>query len=285
MKTTKYFKKLLALTAAAIMLAFLPNANTLMVSAEEPTTYYLRLEEGQSDWRFQEGSVWNEEDQGRELYYLRESIKDGDYVIVGVCHDNKPIELDVRLGNLTIMGTGTFVMASVSGGIDNCFFLDGSKASVTGNVFNGYVYNTAIANFNNNVTNLYSYNNVVGTGPTIGVAGTVGYYMSEDTQQVNAPYGINFAAGSFSLDEGGLKTESWLYTRDATGPITSNPASATTSTGSTATATASQPAAGASADEYDRVPKTGETSPVVWLSLIAVFCSGAGLLLRKSGDK
>lgn len=279
MKKLNGFKKFLALTFSALMLAAVPNANVLTASAEESTTYYVKYQE--EKWCYQVGSTWDDSAVNpRDVYYMAETLKDGDTVIVGSGDSNKQLVINAHLYNLTINNDGgSFAMVSVTGGIDNCFFLTGSHGSVTGNVLNAHVYNTATANFNNNVTNLYSYNDVDGTGPTIGVSGTVSYYMSEDTTQANPPYGINFAANTFSLVEGALKTPEYNYTRAADGPIAANAPT-------TNTPTASQPAStSSSANEYDKVPKTGDTSSVMWLSLITISCFSASLLLKKAGNK
>lgn len=282
MKKLNVLKKFLAVTVSAFLLAILPNANALTVSAEEPATYYVMYQEPRG-WVFQAGSTWDDSIDHREVYYLSEVIKNGDTVIVGNGNADHLLEINVHLGNLTIANNvDAFVKVSVAGGIDNCFALNGSFVSVTGNVFNAYVYNTATANFNNNVTNLYTYNNAQDSGPNIGVSGTVSYFMAEDPYQVNAPYGVDFAKGSFSMESGDLKTEGYLYTRDASGgPATSNPTAVSQPT----TPQPASPAPGSSADEYDKVPKTGETSPVAWLSLAAIICGGAGLFLRKSANR
>ncbi|MCM1542254.1 MAG: hypothetical protein NC121_13470 [Blautia sp.] len=282
MKRLSAFKKALALTVSALMLAVLPDANALTASAEEPATYYVMYQGGDLGWCYQEGSTWDDTTTNyRRIYYLGEVLKAGDAVVVGSGGPaDEPLTFNVHLGNLTIANNAdSFAVVSVTGGMDSCYFLSDAHGAVTGDVFNGYVYNTATANFNSNVTNLYSYNTVPDSGPTIGVAGTVAYYMSEDTWRNNSPYGINFDAKTFLMEEGGLKTPEYNYTRDASGgPVASAAAPAAQP--------AAQPAApGSSADEYDEVPKTGDASPVTWLSLIAVSCACASLLLKKSGNQ
>jgi len=281
MKKFNVFKRLLALAASALMLAILPNASVLNVSAEEPATYYLMYEEnanGEGRWYYQPGSEWDEEIEHHELYYMLEVLKNGDAVVVGNAAPSL-LTLDVHLSNLTIQNTsGALAMVSVTGGIDNCYILNGAQGSVTGNITNAYVYGAAIANFNNNVTNLYSYNDNPDAGPNIGVTGTVAYYMAEDSNDPNPPYGTNFAANSLSVVDGELKTDSSKYTRDVSGGPSSSAAQ------SPAQATPKPAASGSSAasDEYDAVPKTGEAFPAVWLFLIAVSCLGASLVIRKS---
>ena len=204
---------------------------------------------------------------------MTEQLKDGDVVIVGNASPDLLV-LNVHLSNLTIKNTtGRLAMVSVTGGIDNCFFLNNTHGSVTGNVFNAYVYGASTANFCSNVTNLYSYNENPDGNPNIGVTGTVAYFQSENVNEIYPPYGINFAANTFSLENGELKTDSWNYTRDITGgPVSSSGQ------------TASRPNSSAASDEYDSVPKTGENSPAMWLFLTAASCLSISLLLRRSAQ-
>lgn len=278
MKKFHVFKKLLATAASAVMLTLLPNVGVLNVSAAEPVTYYVMYEDApdnNGDWWYQLGSEWDENAEHRQLAYMTEQLKDGDVVIVGNASPQQLV-LNVHLSNLTIKNTSDqLAMVSVTGGIDNCFFLNNTNGSVTGNVFNAYVYGASTANFCSNVTNLYSYNDNPDGNPNIGVSGTVAYFHSENANDINPPYGTNFAANTFSLENGDLKTDPSNYTRDISG----GPA-----------ASASQPApkpssSSTASNEYDDVPKTGESSPVMWLSLIAVSCLSASLLLRKSAKQ
>lgn len=278
MKKLSAFKKMLALTASAMLLAFLPNANVLTVSAEEPATYYLMYEtreNGEGIWYYQPGSEWNDNIEHHEIYYIQETLKNGDMIIVGNASPSQ-LEINVHLSNLTIANTsGELAKVSVTGGIDNCYFLKGTQASVTGNVTNAYVYGASTANFCSNVTNLYSDNDNPDAGPEIGVTGTVAYFLAEDSNDPNPPYGTNFAANSFHVENGELKTDSSKYTRDISG----GPASSGTQSGSQTT---SKPAA---SGEYDAVPKTGEVSPAVWLSLMAASCLSISLILRRSAKQ
>lgn len=278
MKKLTALKKMLALTASAAILAFLPGANALTVSAEEPATYYLMYENdanGEGRWYYQPGSEWDGNAEHKEIYYMQEMLKNGDLVIVGNAAPSL-LTLNVHLSNLTISNTsGELAMVSVTGGIDNCFFLNGTSGSITGNVTNAYVNGASMANFNSNVTNLYSHNDNPDAKATIGVSGTVAYFESVDSNEINTPYGTNFAANTFRVENGELKTDSSQYTRDISGgPVTSGTPSRTQ--------TASRPAA---SGEYDAVPKTGESSPAAWLALAAVSCLGISLVLRRSAKR
>lgn len=278
MKKLKAFKRLLALTASACVLAFLPNANALTASAEGPVTYYIRNEtdeNGEDDWWYQEGSSWNDQAGGSALYYMYQNLKNGDKVVVDGGSDTSSLEFDVHLSNLTIRNTsGTIAIVSVSGGIDECYFLNDSLGAVTGNVTNAHVHGGSTANFNSNVTNLYSYSNDPDVKPTIGVNGTVARFVAEDPYNTEPPCGTNFAANSFYLENGKLTTPDDKYTKGVSGA----PAAPATQPGTNPAASGSSAASG----EYDAVPKTGEASPMAWLSSAAVLCLGLSLILRKS---
>lgn len=273
MKCLKRIKKLLALTVSAVMLTLLPNANVLTVFADEPVTYYLMYDEEDEEWRYQLGSAWNDNAKSSSLESLQEKIQNGDVVVVGN-GSYAALTFNVHLSNLTINNRSDVIaMVSVTGGIDNCYFNKGTFGAVTGSVTNAYVYGVSRANFNSNVDNLYSYEHDSESGPTIGVTGTVSYFMDENSDGSRGYYGTNFAADSFYLNNGVLETDSAKYTQDISGgPVSS----------SAQPAAAAQPAtSAASSDEYDEVPKTGETSFALWLCLAAAVSFSGSLLLRK----
>lgn len=282
MKKLQIFKKLTALTASVCMLAFLPNTSALTVSAAGPVTYYVRCEkddDGDENWEYQIGSEWDDQTAGKELYYMEQALKDGDLVVVEANGVSSLLTLNVHLSNLTIKKTpDAMAKVYVTGGIDNCYILKDTCGSVTGNVSNAYVYGSSLAYFYSNVTNLYSYALNDEEKPTINVIGTVAYYMADDPSNSEAPYGSNFDAGFFSLEDGQLKTDSTRYTADISGGPAAPGAQSSTPAAAKPAASGSSTASG----EYDAVPKTGESSPAAWLSLIAVSCLSLSLLLRRS---
>lgn len=285
MNKFKAFRQILALSVSALMLAILPDTNKLTVSAEEPTTYYLMYDENDNNgghWYYQLGSAWDTEAEHRELYYIQETLKNGDIVVVGNASPDL-LTLDVHLSNLTITNTtGTLAMVSVTGGIDNCYFNDGTHASITGNVTNAHVYGSAHANFNNNVTNLYSHEPDSDGGPTVGVTGTVSYFAIVDPSGNTRPYGSDYKADSFrlvnSIPETPLSDYKQLTSGDAA------PAQPAASAQPAAPQATKAPAAASSAsNEYDDVPKTGETaSPILWLSLLSASCLGMCVILKRA---
>ena len=272
MKSLKCIKKLLALTVSAAMLTLLPNVNVLTASADEPVTYYLMYSEENEEWLYQVGSVWNDNGESSSSFYLQEKIKNGDTVVIGN-GSYTALTFNVHLSNLTINNRSDVIaMVSVTGGIDNCYFNSGTHGAVTGSVTNAYVYGVSRANFNSNVGNLYSYEHDSESGPTIGVTGTVSYFVDENADGSRGYYGTNFAADSFVLTNGVLETDSEKYTQDISG----GPASSSAQPVAAQTTTS-----GASSDEYDEVPKTGEISFALWLCLAAAVSFSGSLLLRR----
>lgn len=282
MKYLKQLKKLLPLSALAFMLTFLSNA--LTVSANEPKTYCLMFSEEDDNWRYQVRSQWDFDDTSTPIYYLDGNLKNGDIVVINDGSNTVPVTIKVHLSNLTFTNpSGTIAMVSVAGGVDHCYVNKGAVGSVTGAVTNAYVYGDALANFNNNVLNLYSYEvdtpDVGVVGPTIGVTGTVSYFESHDADGSRGYYGTNFKANTFFMDEGVLETDEEDYTQDVSGgPVTAAAQSASASQSTTSAASKS----GTSSDEYDKVPKTGESSSALWLCLAAAVCLSGSLFLRRS---
>jgi len=284
MKKFIAFKKLLAVTVSAVMLALLPNANALTVSAEEPATFIFTYDGSGNDdgWWYQQGSEWDDEAGSTSIHFLHGDIKDGDIVVVRNAAPSL-LTINVHLSNLTIHNDpGNLIMVSVTGGIDNCYILNDAQASVSGDVLNAYVYGAAVANFHNNVTNLHTYNDNPDAGANIGVNGTVAYFDSKDENYGITPSGTNFAANTFSLENGTLLTDPSQYTQDISGGPVSGTVSGTASNTQAAPQSTPKPSA---SDEYDAVPKTGESSPAMWLSLLAVSCLSISLILRRTSKQ
>lgn len=270
----KKLKTLVSLLMAAALLFLMPGAGTLQVSADGPTVYSLKYVEANGEWRFHIGS-WDDSNPGhRELYYLKESIKDGDVIVVEGGDQGLTLELSVSLSNITFNHSHLAVITAKS--VDNVYVLRDSTAAVNGDVTNAYVYDNAIVNFNNNVTNLYITKERSGE-QTIAVLGTVAYVKTGDAEKVYNEF-YNFEANSFRQDKGILKTDPSKYSTIPTAvapvvPVTpavpTVPADpALVPVAPVAPIAPMAPAAG----EYDDVPKTGEP-----LALPALLLMGAGL--------
>lgn len=275
----KKLNKLVALAAAASLMALLPGAGTMQVSAATPTTHYLQYDTDQHEWRLQTGS-FAQGSGGKDLYYLNEGdekVKDGDILVVMDNDDstdgNKIITVNAHLSNLTI--NSAHVVISV-GGADECHVNIDSYAAITGDITNAYVYDTATCTFHGNVTNLRMIATIENTvDTTVSVDGTVGYASTANGGGVLTEY-YNFKAGTFFFAKaGGLMTDPSDYSTSGSAPAASAPAA------NTAPAAQTQPQPAASSGEYDDVPKTGERNLSSWLLVASALCFGGCLVLRK----
>ena len=113
----KKLKKLATLLlATALMLAPLAgNAITAEASeAAAPITYYVKYVDSLGEWRFQLGT-WDDSKSNTHLYYLTDTIKDGDIIVVDSFSQQLRLDLDVRLSNLTLLHGNAVISAK---GID-----------------------------------------------------------------------------------------------------------------------------------------------------------------------
>lgn len=279
----RQIKKIVSMAAAAALLclAFL-GSGSLVVHAEEPVTYCVKYVAENNEWRFQVGSAWVDGGYHRELYYLKQDIKDGDLLVVEGNADTLHLELDVRLSNLTFNHGNGVVTAK---GIDACYVLRDSQAAVNGDITNAYVYDNAVCTFNNNVDYL-EVTGSYGVSANLSVGGTVAHVKGILDERVF--YDIyNVSAGKLYVENGALKTDAQYY---STTPQ-ENTAVAAAGTPETVeepaapaaeTAAIGVPAASVSEDEYDDVPKTGESNLIFWLLGIASVSLVGSFCLRKS---
>ena len=285
----KSFKKLITLMSTAAccaMLTVIPS-----VKAEAATTFFVKFDTDMGEWRMQTGrEKWEDEDAGRELYYLNNGenpVKDGDTVVI-LSNDEDAtggteIEINSRLGNLTVNRADAIIRTK---GVNECYVLGGSYTAITGDVTNAYVYDDAVCTFNSNVTNLNllsSSSNSIES--TVSVKGTVAYALLKNPNDVIAQY-YNFRANTFFYDdESGLTTDAADYSKNGSVPAASASTPAATSTteaapaAPAAAATPAAPAANASA--YDDVPKTGDSNLAAWLFGCSVLSFAGCLAFRK----
>lgn len=259
----KKSKIIISLLTAAALLLMIPGMEKLQVSATEPVTYSLKYVDSAQDWRFQVGA-WDDNANTGSMYYLKESIKDGDLIVIESGDQPLNLELPVNLNNVTFHQAYNAVIKAKS--VENVYVLRDSVGIVNGDVVNAYVYDNAVANFNNNVTNLYITNVICGE-QTIAVAGTVAYVRIGDSEKVFNEY-YNFQTNSFRQEKGSLRTDAGMYS--------------TTPSANTQPASPAAPAAPAAGNEYDDVPKTGEPYPLPCLLIVAAgICFGSAYLLRR----
>lgn len=292
----KRLKTIVSLLAAAAMLLLMPNTDLPQVSAAEPVTYSLKYVEANNEWRYHVGP-WDDNNPGhRELYYLKESIKDGDIIVVEGGDQGLTLELPVNLSNITFNHSHLAVITAKS--VENVYVLRDSVAAINGDVKNAHVYDNAVVNFNDNVTNLYITKEICGQ-QTIVVVGTVDYVKTGDAEKVyNEMY--NFQANSFRQEEGILKTDASKYSTVPvpTAPVVPGDPSATlpvvptvpmdpTVTVPIVPTVPETPVAPVvpvtPADSlYDDVPKTGEPLALPGLLVMgAGICFGGAYLLKR----
>lgn len=260
------FKKFVSLFAAAALLVLPPATNKLTVSAEEPRTYYLKYVESESEWRYQEGSPWDNTKQHRELYYMHQGIKDGDLLVVEGGGDPLRLEVNVQLSNLTLNKCQNIVVTAK--GVDECYVLGDSLSAVNGDVKHVFIYANSATSFNNNVDTV----DIQDTGSircTLTVGGTVSHLIGKNDSGT-VYEGYNFAAGTLNIQSGDLKTDASNYSTSASSTQTATQSSQTTQTTQSG-----------SSDEYDDVPKTGESTMVICLFATAVLCFGSAYALKK----
>lgn len=260
------FKKFVSLVAAAALLVLLPATSKLTVSAEEPRTYYLKYVESESEWRYQDGTPWDDTKQHRELYYMHQGIKDGDLLVVEGGGDPLRLEVNVQLSNLTLNKCQNVVVTA--NGIDECYVLGDALSAVNGDVKHAYIYANSATTFNNNVDTI----DIQDTGSircTVTAGGTVSHLIGKNDSGT-VYEGYNFATGTLNIQSGVLKTDASNY---------STSASSTQNTTQSSQPTQSAPSG--SSDEYDDVPKTGESTVVIWLFAASVLCFGSAYLLKK----
>ncbi len=284
----KRIKKIVSLLAAAAVLAIAPGTNVMKAEAATPTTFYVKYDDDKNEWRMQVNE-WKDDYEGRELYYLNdgdEKVKDGDIVIVLDNEDDetgsKEIHINAHLSNLTI--NRAHAVVAVGGGIDECYVFGDSYAAVTGNITNAYVYDNASCTFNSNVTNLHlisTQSNEVEANVTVG--GTVTYASLANEGGVFKEY-YNFLAGTFHHDyASGLMTATYHYSNDPNVNAYSAPEVPASSVPTPAGSSTSSQGSTASSNEYDDVPKTGESNAVVWLFAISAACfAGSAMMRRKA---
>lgn len=243
--------------AAAVLLVF---QNSIVASAAG-ATYVLRYDEGDEDWEYQVGSAWSETGETRELYYLQLIIKDGDQVVIIGSSSLPALNLNVHLSNLTLTKGASAIVTTK--GIDDCYILGNSVSAVNGDIANAYVYDNGAVTFNNNITNLQ----ILGAkdlNAEVTVAGTVGHLVGKDDQGVYYDY-YAVQKGRLWIWDGTVKTEEQYYSKT---PV--------------AVQSASQPVAGQTAsNEYDDVPKTGDSMVCIWLLGTAAVCLAGKYALKR----
>lgn len=274
-------KTLVSTLMAALLLALLPGSSLLTAHAAEAKTYSVRYFGGDiNDWRYVEGSTFDDNAYHRELYYLNLELKEGDAVVVYPGDPNAP-ELhlaDVVLGNLTIFKDASAVV--FTGGVKDCYVLAGAYTAINGNVTNAFLYDAVTCTFNNNVLDMTFYYSDTRSS-NISCAGTVGHFKSETLSGVTNAEFYDIPAKCMSMSDGSYQitqysptaSEAYLAAKNGSTAAPAEAPAQSTDTVQTPTA---------DADEYDEVPKTGDFNAVVPLVCAAVLLfAGSCYLYRK----
>lgn len=278
----KKLKALVITLAVAALMVLLPEATSVTANAAEAKNYAVKYISNDSQWRYQEGSTFDESKYHREIYYLLQDLKDGDKVAVYSDVSNAS-ELNlgsVKLGELTICGT---VWAPVrTGGVTLCNVLAGSTCSISGDIDTAHVYDVATVTFVSNVTELIATAKGTEFYSNIGCGGTVWHLHAYSEDQPRSFYDLyNFQANKLDITNGNLQTASYHY--DSAAPATPTPTVAPTAT--PAPNTSNPGSASSSSDEYDDVPKTGEVNVIVWLLAIAAISLVGSQILRRNAKR
>lgn len=284
MKKWKKFRNMIALLTAAVMLFLLPEGSCLRAEADGPVTYAVKYLADEGDWYYQENkSAFSDSEAARNIYYLGEILKAGDIVVV--YNDTPEVTLNLGSTSLTNLTVSTTAFTIINtGDIQECHILNNSSCSVNGNIINAHVYDNALVNFGGNIQELRLHSGDEVTS-SVGCSGTVGHlYAPSDTLPRTFYDLYDFQAASLHINEDGiLVTPDWQYSRTPS----SQPAQPTPQPEvqqPIQQPVAQQPAAPSTDndDEYDAVPKTGETNPALWLVCIGLLCMSGSIVLRKS---
>lgn len=252
----KLFKKIAAILAAGAIFTTASAFSLPTVSAEEPARHSVKYVTSLGEWRYQATTTWDDSSNGRELYYLKQDIKDGDILLV-IGSGTLDLKLDVSLSNLTFADTDNAIVHAKS--VNEVFVLQNSLGIVNGDVNKAYVYDNSICNLNNNVNELVV-TGVKSLSSSVGVLGKLDCVTIINPDKTSYCC-YNFAPNTFIMDKGTITTDWTLFTMTP-------PASTTTPSDS--------------ADEYDEVPKTGDSyMGFVLLAAAAIFFAGSYSLRNK----
>jgi len=214
----KRIKTLLFMLAAAAFMILLPESASLKAEAAEAKNYAVKFlpdqNKGKGEWRWQEGSEFDEEKGHREMYYLLEQLQEGDKVAVYNESDgNAVLDLgSVKLGVLTICHPKLAIVHT--GGISECQILNSSVCSISGDIDHAYVYDVTAVTFTGNVTELEAISTAKDDSfhSVIGCHGEVAHYKAYAEYANRTFHNIyNVQKGKLLVEDGSLKTQDNYY--------------------------------------------------------------------------
>ncbi len=250
-------KKLFTFLTFALFAMVSLRLSALTLSAEEPKTYYVKYNENQKDWWYQEGSSWDAEKDGNLMYFFFTGVKDGDHVIVDGTAGEQELHIDANLSSLTIIPNSKSSVYATS--IQDCYILGGGYANIHSNVTNGYLYDFSVCNFHmdaRNVTVSYSVLDSV----AVAVVGKCDALLVQDINTGFRKYHLYDFKSAAVLRKGVIEVDPSQYSLVP-------PAAA--------------PATPEAGDEYDEVPKTGESANYLFAFAAAMLCFAGAYAFKR----
>lgn len=276
----KRIKTLVTVIAAAATVILPSGMCSLKTFAAEPATFhisYVPVDENDTEgwsvttWLPESDPDFEDNQDVRELQFFFNEVKDGDLVVIHNSDSSAP-RLDLgttRLSNLVLDSGSDFTMIQ-AGIIDVFDVMPESSCSISASIVTAKLYDPALINFNNDVANIVitsSEDYIVGT---IGCSGTVGSLTCNFSDGTSDTM-YNFKKNTLSIDDGRVQTSDEDYSTEPSSAAPQPPA---------APAAPQQPSSGTSSDEYDQVPKTGDTNTAAWLLCAGALCMALSCGLR-----
>lgn len=261
----KRFTKTVSLLTASALLALLPDANALTASAATPETYTIFYSDDEKAWCYADSEDAEKDKYDDDIEDLYDEIKDGDHVVIfGEDDEVETFELPVRLSTLTVMNCGSSYVIVHTNGVNEVQAGNGAVFSVTGDIQNAYVHNDAEVTFHGKIDML-----TIETDNDAEVAckNTVAHAICINEGEVEFDI-YNVAADKLRVDNGELETEAEFYSTTPTNAPIATPSTQTSSNT-------------AASDDYDDVPKTGESYAVYLLLAAAAICFAGSRALKR----
>ena len=269
-------KKLFSILSVALFAVILFFQSTINAEAADPTTYYVQYDADAKQWYYQVGSSWDDTvpPPKREIYYMIQDMKDGDYVVVEATEGWPELKLDFHLGNVTVTPNSSCMISAKS--IAECYILHDSYVSITADVEHAWVYDNASCNFNLNCNTLEL---LYADEPTmsVGVLGTCNEFIAHNMNTSATLYHLWNFTDDLIFNDTYLRTSADSYSINPP----STPAASIVPNTSSSTAPATSTPAASDADEYDDVPKTGESAAYLWMFAIAALCFAGSYSFKK----
>lgn len=261
----KKFTKVVSLLAASALLVLLPNANALTASADTPNTFTIFYVEEEGEWCYLDNSSKDEDDYEDDIEDFYDEVQNGDNVVIfGYEGQKETFEIPAYLNSLTVMSCGSSYLIIYTNGVSEVQAGNDAFFSVTGDVQNAYVHNDAKVTFHGHVNML-----TIETDDRADVSciSTVAHALCINGGNVEFDI-YNVAADKLRVDNAELETEEQYYSTTPVAPAATPAPQTSNST------TAS--------NDYDDVPKTGDSYIVYVLLAAAAICFAGSRAFKKA---